>query len=1204
MTHQGNRSPFSGSGRLQEAGFLGTHKQDFNSHWQGGGYRHGALDVDMEPSLTGTFSDPTVQGTLDKLATFVKDNIGGFISIGDGYTSGATINIGDPGITTIEEAFTEAFTKTRLLSGGIILLTAGVYRIKTSITIPAGISVMGELGGTVVVGETTEQPMFIISDATNRPSINEGVGSTIEPIDACRFFNLMLVDNLDGYVESLGSPIATMTTVPMIRCTRGSHLTCDQVSFFGRMETLTGSGRPKTLAAVGVAAAGGSVENTTLVMQNCVIDNTRIGIDFNPNPSAVDNQVIVEKCKVRFFGTDDSGSVAPKDNCFLSITNGSARIANNYVLGFGTYTESLVTVASPGSIAFMSIVGNIGSLEGTVSTGTKTIVDDSAGSTYQSVIAGNSFDNRHFQNEWFLTVGDGTTSIGDLTGPLSLNRILTYSADDQLETTVVVNRGSYTISAESGTSANVNLVGNPGTNNAYPLVQLNMTVGGGTVDYLSNRFVRLRNVKNIHFRNISTTTPHSVVLFTAGDFAHTVEVDGCEFANCTLIVERATRIPLDEAGRNTELGVRVRNCHFIEDLSGTSLTNNVAILLPPANTVALQDCVFRGSGYIGGIGEFTSAIGEPYTHAALTNVNILVDNCIMDISGKTITGHSPAGVNRYFKIESDGAHVTIQNSQILSSVNTSISGISNTFYSFVDIRATSVKVLNSTIVGPYTSFVSGGRSCCSPALRVTALAGAWVDGCKLEGLLPFQASGGMTDLNNLFGVSLTNSEFLGLPLEQNVSLTACDIDLEFVSPAGLRKARTQPVPRVIIDGCSFFNQLQLFDGGGSLYEPVGSSSLPMVAHQTSTSDYYKFGCVQIYANGFDINVTNCDIKGSIFGLDGYQTTGTTAPNLSGLIIDGYALNGGTPGELNSRVSVSNNTIVTFNPNHDASLTDSGINMNSVRVIAPFINISNNYIGYSNEGTHSNVLSSALYLENRVGEVGPNNTAAIVTGNTIDNMGAQMGTSNFGAFVAVDPNSDTYHIVDNVFTSTSADGGASTITVIDWNYGAGNGYRGVVERNVNQTETARILSYSGVFTIDDHDAFYYTTVAAESKHHFFQELDGDLLYTVEDGSDLPDRWMVDLTNVLPYSVYIISVSTTITESNMGGGSGATLGIIRGASLPEEDGPFKTGTISVEPANPKLYRIVGFNDVRVYVDLSGTSAGTGTYTLTPIQVVYRW
>jgi hypothetical protein len=152
------RTRFVGSGRQKEGGLLAVHKRDFEAHRTGGDWRHKAGHIDMNP-LLARFPAPTVQGVLESIATFLESGASSFVSIGDGYGySRGDYNIGDPGIPTLEAAFTAALASIRLQNGGTILLKPGNYEVSSTITLPRGISVMGDLATTAL--EITQFPIW------------------------------------------------------------------------------------------------------------------------------------------------------------------------------------------------------------------------------------------------------------------------------------------------------------------------------------------------------------------------------------------------------------------------------------------------------------------------------------------------------------------------------------------------------------------------------------------------------------------------------------------------------------------------------------------------------------------------------------------------------------------------------------------------------------------------------------------------------------------------------------------------------------------------------------------------------------------------------------------------------------------------------------------------------------------------------------
>lgn len=326
-------SRFQGSGRNKEGGYLATHKQDFNAHYTGGDFRHGADDIDMNPALSG-FSATNVQTTLEEFISFVTSSGSGFVSVGSITGTAGKYNVGDPATPTFESALSAAFTDSRLTNGGIVLIMAGTYVMNTSVSVPVGITIMGELAGTIIVGEMTEQPMFLIPQSTDTTTIGADTGGGEEPLaagapaDAVKFFNLTLADNVNGNVKSSGLPISTMQTVPMISCEKSSNLICEEVRFVGRVNYGGPAARGKTLRAIGGYSSGGTTQ-TGLTIKRCYFDGMATTIDFSPGGGDIDH-LVVEKCRARIFGTEDSASTDPENNCFVSFTQCNATLVNNY----------------------------------------------------------------------------------------------------------------------------------------------------------------------------------------------------------------------------------------------------------------------------------------------------------------------------------------------------------------------------------------------------------------------------------------------------------------------------------------------------------------------------------------------------------------------------------------------------------------------------------------------------------------------------------------------------------------------------------------------------------------------------------------------------------------------------------------------------------------------------------------------------------
>jgi len=215
---------------IQQKGKLACYKQDLLAHRDGQGFRQNADTVGMSPQLS-SFPHVDVQGTLEAMETFIL-NSGAYVSIGDGVNSFGTFNIGDPGIATIETAFSAAFATLRIsFRGGVVQLKTGSYEFATSVFLPAGVSVIGELGGTLLSAGSTN-PIFVISESESE-TVKASPVLTADGSKQNKLYNLTFFDSFGGITPNLHLS-------SLIYCERGSNLFIEQCSMFGNI-AITGS---------------------------------------------------------------------------------------------------------------------------------------------------------------------------------------------------------------------------------------------------------------------------------------------------------------------------------------------------------------------------------------------------------------------------------------------------------------------------------------------------------------------------------------------------------------------------------------------------------------------------------------------------------------------------------------------------------------------------------------------------------------------------------------------------------------------------------------------------------------------------------------------------------------------------------------------------------------------------------------------------
>ena len=447
------RSRFVGSGRTKEGGFLATHKQDFEAHRTGGDWRHTADQVDMNPTLA-TFTGTQVQAVLEQIEAYVTSGAGTYLTIGDGYATG-DINIGDPGISSLEDALNSAFLNARLQNGGTIVIKAGTYSVTTTVTVPPGINIVGDMTGTYInCLTTTNSPIFRIQRTLKYFELQQfpDVAENVESLDRNVVANLIFVDNLNGSAPKLASN-------SMILCERGSHVTFAKCSFMGRGSNASYSITNRAIGYIGSTPN----RRTVLHVTDCFFDGLKSAIEFEGEEGDND-YLIVENCRARTFG--DSASSTQEDNSFISANLCNMNIVNNNFVGLGPSTETeygaeyfLVIKNQVASGApRVVLMGNTGEIDGETTRRDNLVFDDrTVKATYNAMIVNNNwgYPNLQISNSWTLTCGNGLTTFGDFNGTnavVNAAAFLKSLVDDglrsEVEGEIFVKHGSYTVSAD------------------------------------------------------------------------------------------------------------------------------------------------------------------------------------------------------------------------------------------------------------------------------------------------------------------------------------------------------------------------------------------------------------------------------------------------------------------------------------------------------------------------------------------------------------------------------------------------------------------------------------------------------------------------------------------------------------------------------------------------------------------------------------
>jgi len=1195
-------SRFQGSGREKEGGFLATHKQDFNAHVTGGDFRHGAIDIDMEPVIPA-LGGATVQATLEQMSAFLAAQGTGFISIGkadgyDGYAAGV-FNVGALATPTLTDAFNAAFADTRLQNGGVILVLAGTYELLTTVEVPPGITIMGELAGTIIIGHAIEQSMFKVLAGTENTRIGGDSGSgdlrleAGEPLDVTTFWNLILADNLDGYVTSGGQPVSAMQTVPMIEGEVSSNLVCKDVRFIGRVNNGPVAGRPKTLQAIGGYTTGGGIQ-THLELRRCFFDGMRIAADFSPGGGDIDH-LIVDKCRARTFGTEVAFS--PSDNCFIAMSLCNATLTNNNFVGFGTFPTQLVlnyfvvSSATGGSDVSVVVTGNTGSPSSGATSAESVYFNETAVTALKAVISGNNWSS-NVNNHWFVTVGDGSSvfdgTYGDFVGSGAIDLVL--AATFEYPTTIVVNGGTYEVT--SAGNARYNFVGN--NNASRPIFDMNLGAGAATDETGNRTFVMGERAEYIQFRSNTATTGttsfHSIRPSSLGSKAI---INNCEFVNCTLSIDDAVNEH-----------IVISNCDFSQD--GT-FADNIGLLAPRAEHLLVEGCRWTGSGYAGLIGIVTS-ISYSITGAPAEGVVILRD-CLMDLTGFTITD-SLSYLHYYFRINGDdnafAMKAYLENCQILA--NNTLTQITSTigatplpgFFAFVNVVAKDVYVDNCLIHGPTQA--AGGGALPLPAFDILPGQSVRVTNSKfIDGGVPLRISGGHQDpFTSNLGIATTLGDSVVVDgcyfkaTAAAISNTLLDIDLD---PTSL-----PPSPRVVISNNNFSHPF------------TSASGTPVVVGHSDmrSSAYTQHGIVQIFALDFDISVHHNSIIGD---LDAVMPA--SFDHVSGLVIQNFTDAAAADGTRIAPINVSNNRILVTNDFQSATVAETAT---ALWMRGTDINVSNNHLAMDNDAGTNNSFIGCMYIENRDTATGGSASAAVVTGNTFsrrDVLGAAASLVR-GYIIIPSTVEGDGTISDNVFSDPTING-SSTTTVEDnsssvfWNK----------YRNKNQTDSIALSGVFGQSGVQAGASLSNITTSGQDVSSAWDDSTTEVDYNGspvnfkfrydDAASTINAQFVIPLFSVLPYGVEIIRYTATadvnatptgVRTSDVRLTSSAGVDFTQTTNLTDsgflhDQGEGAAGALTFS------HRVTPSANPIIAIGVIISDAGAAIiYNLTDLTVVYRW
>lgn len=1099
---------FVGSSRLREGGRPVVHYQDFIAHTGATDWRHDATNIDMMPTLPA-FNGITVQTAIENLYGLVTSDGTGYISVGnvDGYGIPGKYNVNSISTPTFEAAMAAAIADPRIAAGGTILILPGIYRVSTTISIPEGVSILGE-SGTYIVGQTSGgNPIFNIERVSSTFSINGDAGFGDQDvvlgttINQTVFENLIITDNSDGYVSS-GAPTLSGSTDSMIFVERGANVSFNKVSFIGRLADGSVLNRLKTSSAIRCNAIG-AVAGTSISINKCYFDAFRTPIWFNPEIGSSDH-LSVKNCKIRFYGVEDATYTSGTDTC-ISSSLSTLEIESNYIVGEGAFAQTILDITSasvPNTNCSIKVKGN----SGYTNSSTSEVCIYNNASSVRSAMSGNTWSpSRYGSDSWTVVIDQNE---GDFVGSNGLDLFLsTYSSSSSSNpATVILNPGVYNLTVASGSLYNIKLQGNQ-VGKQYPIIKLNLSAGSNN-DY-NNLYVAFNNsIKNIFFAPDYLSSNYSSVHVTSSNtiaetVAENIIVDNCIFQDVQLYVDvnssdsttnagGAQAVP-PLSGLDTRMQAIVSSCRFYQS---SSFQENWSLYLPNIDNVKLVNSLFHGKGYALAYGSSPSS-----PTSGTSNSNFIIDSCTFDLSNIIVASPPSAGNPYYIDISSTGTTSKIINTVVLSSANGASAPFAFSASKFlIRTLVRDLHISDSYFNTPKDVYTDSGN------YPVVGLYVQWCDSVNITNNV-FNSGGLPLKIQRAnIGTASADQYYCNISNNRITQLSDFLTLLDFECNIDGTDSQTR---KVFIDSNLFFNN-----------QNVTSSEYPEHFDVTG-ADYDVGAAVQIYALGASVNFTNNDVLISAMREPG----SSPFTHIAGVYCNTYSSGFGRT----SHANVSGNHIDVVGTN--VTPASSSNYCSSLHIKSNHIRVNNNRINFTGNGTATAGFKGCLVLD---GSADGGSGSGIVSNNIFDRSTSTGSfTTLYRGCILIDCNYKG-QITDNNFISPYISG--TNTTLVEDNTPS-IGTKWLYTRNVHQTQTTRAFGCNGQLGFKQSTDSYYSSAGDPSGGSYSSEMlyiNSDSSYNVvfiyrDSGDLMQSLWSIPLKTVVPEGASILEISTTFEIS---------------------------------------------------------------------------
>jgi len=806
------RTPFTGTGRRVELnGKLGTYKQDFNAHWQGGGFRHKADQIDMNPPLSGGLAAATVQATLEKFENYLVGL--SVVTIGDGYTTTGDFTVNTATTPTIEDAFTQALATHRLSAGGWILMKSGRYDFVDTVTLPPGVCLMGSVGGTILNADAsmagTGKPMFSINSTTPYAF---GVKISIPLYDyesdgyfKNKFVNLTFTDNIDDVATYL--PALNSSTAAFIRVRNDSYLEIEKCSIFGK--TKYGATSVSALATTNFVKLIDTTPATfgnTLKIQDCVVHGVEKVVDFGCS-LLMQNRFTFTNNRIWFF---DSSTSTIKygvtyNACDSKLTGNSFKFTPINGSNLTVVPVAFEVNGSPTNEVNISVENN--SLDSGFISDNETNqllrfnapFSVIAGANKKFSIHGNLTGNIS-DREWYLIVGDGENSLGDINGGEALNYLSSMYSNlmsttlptgvnynDQL--TIYIRPGFYIINTRFNPNGiGAKLIGLVENGN-IPRIQIynptDASPGGITLDSNATNVLLGTHLENLNIQHRTGSYVRLVSLVGLNNpqsyesYSERYIVKNCTFLNCGLYPRTVTSM-----GNNREIQAQllIEDCRFYT-FTGTIYDKQHSIIFDQSKVkIILKDCVWETSDGAYDFHGYLITNSSGWNAIEAQEAEIIIENCKGVVANAS--GASYVSVNSaLIKLEN---MKSIKVDNCLFDISATTQKFNTIFYTTSTAANSTVDIINCEFVGTDGGSYTLGTTPQSavkitqPFSRLNILYNKFTDNPTgldlsfnntLAILLPFNAN----ISNNIFDSGITGDMFCFLKLTSSFVSNAGNI---------------------------------------------------------------------------------------------------------------------------------------------------------------------------------------------------------------------------------------------------------------------------------------------------------------------------------------------------------------------------------------------------------------------------------------------